>query len=204
MNINKKTYKLERQFSLLLISVVIFFQNKLTANEIDTITTLDGKTYSNVTISKQTPSYLSIFHSKGVVTLDFKNLPDEVKKKFNYTEEGNLNYKKNCLAKYIKYNKRKLNICSKKLNNKLEELKEIENIHNRKTVSFNKLLERINRISDSTIITTDTRTIDSSGQTTEINNNADISINGRSSGGYYDSILQVIQLEMQHQKQQNI
>lgn len=49
-----------------------------------TLTTLDGKTYENVEVVRQTPSALHIIHSAGAATLPLTSLPLDVRAKYGY------------------------------------------------------------------------------------------------------------------------
>jgi hypothetical protein len=61
------------------ISAAVFAQEKL-----EQITTLEGKTYINCTITKVEPDGLRIMHDNGVGKLFFDNLPSELQIKYNY------------------------------------------------------------------------------------------------------------------------
>ena len=51
------------------------------------ITTLDGKTYENVTIQKVTVAGIEIIHSKGIASIPFANLDEAIRKEFNYNAD---------------------------------------------------------------------------------------------------------------------
>jgi hypothetical protein len=48
------------------------------ATKFETLTTVDGKTYSGVTVREVTPSGIKILHEAGVATLPFEKLPKEI------------------------------------------------------------------------------------------------------------------------------
>lgn len=48
------------------------------------LTTADGKTYSNVEVTRVNADSISFTHSSGVATIRFENLPSEIQRKYNY------------------------------------------------------------------------------------------------------------------------
>lgn len=50
----------------------------------ESITTSDGKTYTNVTISSVTPSGIRFIHEAGVKTIEFAHLSKEIQEKYGY------------------------------------------------------------------------------------------------------------------------
>lgn len=74
------------------------------------LTKLNGEVYKDATIIKRTPSGLEILHSRGGSYLPFCDLPDDIKKKFNYSEEADKAYQqkleKRKAARIAKLNKR--------------------------------------------------------------------------------------------------
>lgn len=63
--------------TLLLLATAAFLQA-------ETLTTLDGKTYTGVSVTKTTPAAISISHSSGISKIPFANLPSEIQKKYGY------------------------------------------------------------------------------------------------------------------------
>ncbi len=52
--------------------------------KLDSLTTTDGKTYTNITIKRSDPSGIDIVYSAGAVHLLFANLPKEIQDKYGY------------------------------------------------------------------------------------------------------------------------
>jgi hypothetical protein len=50
----------------------------------DTITTISGTTYSDASVTKTTPTAISITHSTGMAKIPFKDLPAATQKKYGY------------------------------------------------------------------------------------------------------------------------
>ena len=50
----------------------------------DTITTISGTTYSDASVTKTTPTAISIVHSTGMAKIPFKDLPAATQKKYGY------------------------------------------------------------------------------------------------------------------------
>jgi hypothetical protein len=50
----------------------------------DTITTISGSTYSDASVTKTTPTAISINHSTGMAKIPFKDLPAATQKKYGY------------------------------------------------------------------------------------------------------------------------
>jgi ATPase subunit of ABC transporter with duplicated ATPase domains len=50
----------------------------------DTITTISGTTYSEASVTKTTPTAISIMHSTGTAKIPFKDLPAATQKKYGY------------------------------------------------------------------------------------------------------------------------
>lgn len=58
----------------------------------DDITTLDGKSYQNVTVSRVEPDGLVLVTSDGIEKLPFTNLSEEVRKKYGYNPKQAAQY----------------------------------------------------------------------------------------------------------------
>lgn len=63
--------------TLLLLATAAFLQA-------ETLATLDGKTYTGVSVTKTTPAAISISHSSGIARIPFDNLSAEIQKKYGY------------------------------------------------------------------------------------------------------------------------
>lgn len=63
--------------TLLLLATAAFLQA-------ETLTTLDGKTYTGVSVTKTTPAAISISHSSGIAKIPFANLPEPLQRKYGY------------------------------------------------------------------------------------------------------------------------
>jgi regulator of protease activity HflC (stomatin/prohibitin superfamily) len=63
--------------ALLLLATAAFLQA-------ETLTTLDGITYTGVSVTKTTPAAISISHSSGIARIPLANLPSEIQKKYGY------------------------------------------------------------------------------------------------------------------------
>ena len=93
---------------ILLIAISLTFcQFRLHAID---LTTLDGSTYKDVSIIKQTPSGVEILHERGGTYLPFAKLSKEIQQKYNYDREADLKHQQlndaRKKAKLVKLNNR--------------------------------------------------------------------------------------------------
>lgn len=65
------------------IAAVVILLAATTALALD-ISTRDGRTFRDVTIREVSPAGIRIFHSAGIETLDFSQLPDDLQERFHY------------------------------------------------------------------------------------------------------------------------
>jgi hypothetical protein len=77
-----------RRFALLTLITMLAMVSTLAED----ITTLEGKTYSGVTVMRVEPDGLSIKHSTGIGKLYFSELPQELRDKYGYNPEKHRQY----------------------------------------------------------------------------------------------------------------
>lgn len=56
-------------------------------DKFDKIVTSDGTEYTSVTVMEVEPDRLTLMHSSGVVKVEFKDLPEDIQKKYGYEPE---------------------------------------------------------------------------------------------------------------------
>ena len=71
--------------------IAIYFVASLSAYSID-ITTINGKTYSNVIVQRVEPDGISIKHSAGIIKLFANELPQDVREQYGFTPEAAKRY----------------------------------------------------------------------------------------------------------------
>ena len=64
-----------------LLTLLLFFTCSCLAGD---LTTLDGKTYRNITVTRVEADGLVVTHAEGACKIDFLNLPEDVRKKYSY------------------------------------------------------------------------------------------------------------------------
>jgi len=71
--------------------IAIFIISSLSAFSVD-ITTINGKTYSNVTVQRVEPDGISIKHSAGIIKLFANELPQDICEQYGLTPEAAKRY----------------------------------------------------------------------------------------------------------------
>ena len=71
--------------------IAILFATSLSAFSVD-ITTINGKTYSNVTVQRVEPDGISIKHSAGIIKLFANELPQDIREQYGLTPEAAKRY----------------------------------------------------------------------------------------------------------------
>jgi hypothetical protein len=88
---------------LTLLLTTLFITSALAKEDkYESITTSDGKTYTNVTISSVTPSGIRFIHEAGVKTIEFAHLSKEIQEKYGYNPVESNKHKEQQVALALK------------------------------------------------------------------------------------------------------
>lgn len=84
---SKEFDELKKDFDTYKTRYRVSIRAKLVGSKIASITTKDGKTFSNCTVKDLTPVGLKISHTQGTGRVRFEDLPEETAEKFGYDAE---------------------------------------------------------------------------------------------------------------------